>query len=280
MLTDERRNICYRQALQNMVQPGMQVLDIGTGTGLLAMMAARTLKGKEEQLQQSRTKMSGDTHLADAPAGSDMTASPAQSKHEASLDGAASNTFSPSSPSVLACEVFPPMAALATRLIAINKLDPWVRVVLKRSDELTVAEPSSSNMNASGFNDSAPSQSHSSSTVMPPPPEILTRRQQLIAERLSRKQQQGMTPGPAMDPSPDRLRMDHSQPAAELKGKVDVIVTEIFDSELLGEGLLSTLRHALEHLLKVGESCNLQGYGLCSSVVGLALTACVFLHSL
>lgn len=33
--------------------------------------------------------------------------------------------------------------------------------------------------------------------------------------------------------------------------QVDVIVTEIFDSQLLGEGLLPTLQHAIPNLLKV-----------------------------
>eukprot|EP00798_Chlamydomonas_sp_ICE-L_P007496 gene7497-642_t len=37
-------------------------------------------------------------------------------------------------------------------------------------------------------------------------------------------------------------------------GKVDILVTEIFDSELLGEGLLPTMRHAVKHLLKEGGS--------------------------
>ena len=33
--------------------------------------------------------------------------------------------------------------------------------------------------------------------------------------------------------------------------RADVIVTEIFDSELLGEGILPTMRHSVKHLLKV-----------------------------
>ena len=37
----------------------------------------------------------------------------------------------------------------------------------------------------------------------------------------------------------------------DIQGKADVIVTEIFDSELLGEGILPTMRHATAHLLKV-----------------------------
>jgi protein arginine N-methyltransferase 7 len=38
---DEARNIAYERAIRNAVRPGMRVLEIGTGTGLFAMMAAR-----------------------------------------------------------------------------------------------------------------------------------------------------------------------------------------------------------------------------------------------
>jgi type II protein arginine methyltransferase len=41
MLNDEPRNRCYTKALERAVRPGMQVLEIGSGAGLLALIAAR-----------------------------------------------------------------------------------------------------------------------------------------------------------------------------------------------------------------------------------------------
>lgn len=41
MLADTRRNSLYRQAIEAAMRPGTLALDIGTGSGLLAMMAAR-----------------------------------------------------------------------------------------------------------------------------------------------------------------------------------------------------------------------------------------------
>lgn len=41
LVHDELRNQAYAEALERFVKPGMTVLEIGTGTGLLAMLAAR-----------------------------------------------------------------------------------------------------------------------------------------------------------------------------------------------------------------------------------------------
>src|SRR5215213_6796739 len=41
MLNDEKRNAAFKEALTNAITPDTVVLDIGSGTGLLAMMAAR-----------------------------------------------------------------------------------------------------------------------------------------------------------------------------------------------------------------------------------------------
>lgn len=41
MLHDEPRNRCYAEALERAIRPGMQVLEIGSGAGLLSLIAAR-----------------------------------------------------------------------------------------------------------------------------------------------------------------------------------------------------------------------------------------------
>lgn len=45
MVADAERNTAYRTAIEACVEPGMTVLEIGAGTGLLAMMAARAGAG-------------------------------------------------------------------------------------------------------------------------------------------------------------------------------------------------------------------------------------------
>ena len=40
----------------------------------------------------------------------------------------------------------------------------------------------------------------------------------------------------------------------DMQGLADIIVTEIFDSELFGEGILNTMNHASAELLKVRQA--------------------------
>lgn len=41
MMNDDERNLAYEKAIKQSVKPGMTVFEVGTGSGLLAMMAAR-----------------------------------------------------------------------------------------------------------------------------------------------------------------------------------------------------------------------------------------------
>lgn len=131
MLHDTERNQKYEQALslaiKKMHSKGKKanVLDIGTGTGLLSMMAVRN--------------------------GAD---------------------------SVFACEAFPPMSNCALKIIAQNGFKDKIKVIPKRSTQLTVGEN------------------------------------------------------------------------GDISEKCNILVTEVFDTELIGEGALSTFTHAHEHLLE------------------------------
>lgn len=130
MLHDTERNQLYEKALKIAIDKlhslgqKAKVLDIGTGTGLLSMMAVRN--------------------------GAD---------------------------SVTACEAFKPMSRCACRVIEQNGFQDRIRVIPKRSTELTVG------------------------------------------------------------------------PNGDLSEKCNILVTEVFDTELIGEGAISTFDHAHKHLL-------------------------------
>ena len=117
-----------------------------------------------------------------------------------------------SEPSVFACEVFPPMVATARQAVAHNNLQQHIKVLQKRSDELVACTSQSS--------------CHSGPDGSPVPLE-------------------------QTEAAHARGRLCQPPPQWDLPQRVDVIVTEIFDSELLGEGILPTLQHAVNNLLKV-----------------------------
>ncbi len=125
MLNDLERNEAFAVALEKVVPSGAHVLDIGSGTGLLAMMVARA--------------------------------------------GAAS---------VTTCEQNPTLAELARQIIAKHGLSDVITIVPKMSTDLVVG--------------------------------------------------------------------------VDLPRKADLIVSEIVDCGLVGEGILPTIRHAREHLLAPG----------------------------
>ncbi|KAG8376293.1 hypothetical protein BUALT_Bualt09G0048200 [Buddleja alternifolia] len=125
MLNDARRNRAFRQAIDKTVTKPCHVLDIGAGTGLLSLMAARAM----------------------GPSGT-----------------------------VTACESYLPMVKSMRKVLRANDMDgKKIRIINKRSDELKV-----------GF---------------------------------------------------------------DMPSRADVLVSEILDSELLGEGLIPSLQHAYDNLL-------------------------------
>ena len=136
-----------------------------------------------------------------------------------------------------ACEVYPPMVNLARQLVSHNRLTGRINVHQKRSDELTVLHGRSGQLDSSALSAHAPTATG----------------QQQAPEHQCAQPQQDCTSMPAMRNSHSRLHTpgvktsDHP----DMPRKPDVIVTEIFDSELLGEGILPTMRHAVKHLLQV-----------------------------
>ncbi|GFR42990.1 hypothetical protein Agub_g3989, partial [Astrephomene gubernaculifera] len=185
--------------------PPVRVLDIGTGTGLLAMMAARALG-----IEAAATAAAATTALDAAAAAAGATAA----------TSAPSADAPPSAP-VVACEVFPPMQNLARRVVAANGLNNVVRIVNKRSDEMVVRMPSSIAATTEGSSAAAANTAHAAA--------MARARARLAAAAAGE---------------------GSSEP--DMTGRADVIVTEIFDSELLGEGMIPTMRHAVQHLLKEG----------------------------
>eukprot|EP00850_Spirogloea_muscicola_P007910 SM000041S15469 [mRNA] locus=s41:273754:279365:- [translate_table: standard] len=105
MLNDVARNQAFDQAIRKVVKAGDHVLDIGSGTGLLAMMARRALDEQGQKSSQGSNKPSSKENVSD---------------------------------SVTTCEAFLPMAKLARRVVTANGMSDSIRVLCKRSDELVV----------------------------------------------------------------------------------------------------------------------------------------------
>ena len=145
MLNDHERNDAFAVALDRRIRPGSHVLDIGTGTGLLAMMAVQA--------------------------------------------GAAR---------VTTCEANPVLAEIARQVIAANGMIKEITVIPKRSTELVIGR--------------------------------------------------------------------------DIDARADLVISEIADCGLVGEGLLPTMRHARQHLLAADgqllpESARLFGFLVDSPVV-------------
>ncbi|XP_052209150.1 protein arginine N-methyltransferase 7 [Diospyros lotus] len=133
MLNDSPRNSAFRQAIDKTITKPCHVLDIGAGTGLLSMMAARA------------------------------------------MDSVKSTSCLSSEGMVTACESYLPMVKLMRKVLRLNGMENKVRLINKRSDELEFG--------------------------------------------------------------------------ADIHSRADILVSEILDSELLGEGLIPTLQNAHDNLL-------------------------------
>ncbi|KAM7494081.1 hypothetical protein LguiB_028690 [Lonicera macranthoides] len=131
MLNDSHRNRAFREAIDKTITKPCHVLDIGAGTGLLSMMAARAMGGSAE--------------------------------------------CSSSKGIVTACESYLPMVKLMRKVLRANSMEKRIRLFNKRSDELEVG--------------------------------------------------------------------------VDMASRADVLISEILDSELLGEGLIPSLQHAHDKLL-------------------------------
>lgn len=145
MLNDHERNDAFAVALERRIRPGSHVLDIGTGTGLLAMMAIQAGAGR-----------------------------------------------------VTTCEANPLLAEIARQLITAHGMEKEITVIAKSSTDLVVGR--------------------------------------------------------------------------DIDAPADLVVSEIADCGLIGEGLLPTIRHARKHLLADGgqllpQSARLFGFLLESPVV-------------
>ncbi|XP_043715950.1 protein arginine N-methyltransferase 7 [Telopea speciosissima] len=133
MLNDSRRNRAFRKAIEKTVTRACHVLDIGAGTGLLSMMAARAMDSIDSQ------QCTGSKGM------------------------------------VTACESYLPMVKLMRKVLRVNDMDKKIHIIHKRSDELNAD--------------------------------------------------------------------------TDLTSRADTLVSEILDSELLGEGLIPTLQHAHDKVL-------------------------------
>jgi hypothetical protein len=195
------------------------------------MMAARCLSGREGTSRDGDVAIGrsvGSSKDDDAVRGfGDLQGAPhtsAQYQEETattSLSAAAT-----AEPRVVACEVFPPMARLARRIVSQNGLSSKVRVVLKRSDELKIAQPCLTP-------DTGPTSDAASDEGAG------------VKLSAAARRRAAMAASAAAGHGGDNAAED------SLPAQCDVIVTEIFDSQLLGEGLLPTLRDAVPRLLKV-----------------------------
>ena len=150
------------------------------------------------------------------------------------------------------------MVSLAKQLIAHNQLTGSIKIHAERSDQLSVstgnlATPEtafrpSPQLNIDVLDDLIPSAQNPSK----PSPRVSAQ----ATHPDQRCSQGGSTLTSAAVKRRKHARQQEGYTGAASSSnmmpcKADVIVTEIFDSELIGEGILPTMRHAVKHLLQV-----------------------------
>ena len=90
MLADKPRMEFYRAAIQRHIQPGARVIDLGTGTGILAALASRRGAAKVYAIDHSSILETART-LATATASSASNSSPPTARNSASPSASTSS---------------------------------------------------------------------------------------------------------------------------------------------------------------------------------------------
>ena len=147
------------------------------------------------------------------------------------------------------------MVKLAHRLVAHNRLTDSIAIHAKRSDELSIT---AAELAHSTISPAADSMLQSQNTAQP------------SHNSYSGAHSGGSMSAPLSSAAAKRAKHARQQQqyasatSSDMPCRADVIVTEIFDSELIGEGILPTMRHAVKHLLRVRHSSLLRTSPLCA----------------
>ena len=134
MLHDRARAAAYAAALASVVRPGDLVMDVGTGSGLLAVLAARAaglvgLRGRKGGLR---------VKALEGCLGSTVARTGAARRQRSRPPTRPPNPPLPADVTVVACDQFPPMVRLAKAVVAAAGVAGRVTLHTCRSDELAL----------------------------------------------------------------------------------------------------------------------------------------------
>lgn len=140
------------------------------------------------------------------------------------------------------------MIKLAEELLARNMLTGSIHIHAKRSDELSVniSKPVTPNLSPQAARTST---SHSTAQPSHSSQHCSKTGSTLTSAAVKRLKHARQHEDYVAAVAGNGSSISHS--SNMMPCKADVIVTEIFDSELIGEGILPTMRHAVKHLLQV-----------------------------